>query len=129
MTSALSEVSFQCSVESEASITTIRSAKRERWTAIAREALNDSRLSFKARGILAWLLDKPDDWETTAERIETQGTEGREAIRSALKELEQYGYLRRQKFKDSDNKWRSEWTVYEKSSSAKSPESVSLPHR
>lgn len=99
-------------------MTTIRVPKRERWVSIARETINDSRLSFRARGILTWLLDKPDDWETTGERLEQQGTEGREAIRSALKELEKLGYLRRQRYKDDDNKWRSEWTVYEKSCSS-----------
>jgi hypothetical protein len=74
-------------------------------------------LSFKARGILIWLLDKPDDWVTSAERIESQGIEGREAVRSALKELEAFGYLVRIKYRDQLGVWRTEWTVYENPSS------------
>lgn len=94
-------------------MTTIRVGSRDRWTSIARATLNDSRLSFKARGVLVWLLDKPDDWATTAERIETQGTEGREAIRSALKELESFHYLQRRKWKSGDGVWRTEWIIHE----------------
>jgi hypothetical protein len=75
--------------------------------------VNDQRLSFKARGILIWLLDKPDDWVTSAERIESQGMEGRKAIRSALKELEAFGYLARIKYRDQLHRWQTEWTVYE----------------
>jgi hypothetical protein len=105
-------------LESEAIITTIRVPSRERWTAVSRQTINDTRLSFKARGILLWLLDKPDDWVTSAERIESQGIEGREAVRSALKELEQFGYLVRTKYRDADGTWRSEWHVHEVSSSA-----------
>jgi hypothetical protein len=99
--------------ESEASITTIRVATRDRFTPVSRKTINDVRLSFKARGILIWLLDKPDDWVTSADRIESQGIEGREAVRSALKELEVFGYLVRIKYRDQLGVWRTEWTVYE----------------
>lgn len=95
-------------------MTTIRVAKRRRFTTVDRSAINDTRLSFKARGILCWLLDKPDDWETTGDRIESQGTEGREAVASALKELERLGYLVRNRERDDLGKWRVDWTIHER---------------
>lgn len=98
-------------------MTTVRVAKRDRFTLIDRRTANDSRLSFKARGILLWLLDKPDDWETTAEKIEQQGKEGREAIRSALKELEQFGYLTRIQWRDEHMRFQTEWTISEEGNS------------
>lgn len=94
-------------------MTTIRVVSRKRFTQVDRNAVNDRLLSFKARGILVWLLDKPDDWETTAERIETQGKEGREAIRSGLKELEERKYLQRRRWRDTNGQWRYEWLVTE----------------
>lgn len=95
-------------------MTTIRVSKRPRYTAVDRRTLNDMRLSFRARGVLVWLLDKPDDWKTTAELVTTQGTEGREAVRTALRELETFGYLVRRKWRRVDNgQWTVEWTVYE----------------
>lgn len=98
-------------------MTTVRVAKRDKFTLIDRRTANDSRLSFKARGILVWLLDKPDDWETTAEKIEQQGKEGREAIRSALKELEQYGYLTRTQWRDENKRFQTEWIISEEGNS------------
>jgi Helix-turn-helix domain len=94
-------------------MTTIRVGTRKRFTQIDRSLVNDKRLSFKARGILVWLLDKPDDWETTAKRIEDEASEGREAVAKALKELETCGYLVRRNYQDEQRKWRCDWTVYE----------------
>lgn len=96
-------------------MTTIRVAHRKRYASISRDAINDQRLSFRARGVLTWLLDKPNDWTSTAERISSMGKEGRDAIRAALDELEACGYLIRRKWRDEESgKWSSEWTVYEK---------------
>lgn len=93
-------------------MTAIRVGRRKRFTTIDRKALNDSRLSFRARGVLAWLLDKPDDWTTTADSIASAGQEGREAVRTALGELETVGYLDRRKWREA-GRWKSEWTVFE----------------
>lgn len=95
-------------------MTTIRVEKRHRYTSIDRGTLNDSRLSFRARGILAYLLDKPDDWRTNAGAIAAAGREGREAVRTALAELEAAGYLVRRKWRNRAGRWESEWTVHER---------------
>jgi hypothetical protein len=62
---------------------------------IHREALADGRLSFKARGILAYLLALPDGAEISPERITKSGTDGERAVKSGLKELQDAGYLLR----------------------------------
>jgi hypothetical protein len=56
--------------------------------------IQDSRLSFRARGILAYLLDKPDGWDVRSAAVAADGREGREAVRSALHELAEHGYYR-----------------------------------
>lgn len=93
---------------------TIRVARRRRYTSIDRRAINDRALSFRARGILHWLLDKPDDWSVRSEAIANESArEGREAVRTALTELEAAGYLVRRRVQGPDGRWATETTVYE----------------
>jgi hypothetical protein len=95
-------------------MTTIRVAKRERFTTVTRATVNDKRLSFRARGVLFWLLDKPNDWSVDAEAIARHGKEGREAVRTALRELEKAGYLVRLKTRDENGQFRTDCWVYER---------------
>lgn len=60
---------------------------------IPNATLRDSRLSFKARGILAMVLSHSEGWQATAHFIEQQSDEdGRRAVQSGLDELTKYGY-------------------------------------
>lgn len=94
-------------------MSTIRVAKRQRFTTVDRRAVNDERLSFRARGVLVWLLDKPDDWRFSSETLAAQAPEGRTAIRSALKELREAGYLRTTKYRDEHGRFHTEQVLHE----------------
>ncbi|MGL5910611.1 MAG: hypothetical protein ACRCZP_11460 [Phycicoccus sp.] len=61
---------------------------------IPRDSIRDTRLSLRARGLLAYLLDRPEGWIVRSETIARDAPEGREAIRSALRELGAAGYYR-----------------------------------
>jgi hypothetical protein len=67
----------------------------DNYAQIHNAALADGRLSFKARGLLAYLLSRPPGWKTSVERLAEMGKDGEAGIKSGLKELEKYGYLRR----------------------------------
>ncbi|MFB2832924.1 hypothetical protein [Floridanema evergladense] len=70
--------------------------KQHPWVAIDKTPLEDARLSFKARGVMAYLLCKPDDWTVNLNHLTTVSEkDGKEAIQSALKELEKLGYIAR----------------------------------
>jgi hypothetical protein len=104
-------------------MTAIRVARRARFTAVARDAVNDDRLSFRARGVLVWLLDKPDDWSIDSTKMSHAAKEGREAIRTALRELEQFGYLQRSRVHDDiTGLWRQEVVVHEQPCADSEPE-------
>ncbi|MEU3050836.1 hypothetical protein ABZ705_30780 [Streptomyces sp. NPDC006984] len=64
------------------------------FTVLPTATLEDSRLSFRARGILAYLVAKPDSWTVRTESIARAGREGRDAVREAVKELKALGYYR-----------------------------------
>ena len=56
-------------------------------------ALADGALSFKARGILAYLLSLPAGTDISPDRIIKSGTDGERAVKSGIKELQDAGYL------------------------------------
>ena len=64
---------------------------------IANGALGDERLSWKARGLLAYLLSKPDNWRVIVAHLVTQGPDGKTSVMAGLEELETAGYIRRTK--------------------------------
>lgn len=78
-------------------MTIIRSPRTTPFTALPNGSLRDGRLTFKARGLLAYLLSMPDGWQTNSERLAKVGPDGRDAIRAALRELEDAGYIIRRR--------------------------------
>ena len=117
----------------DSAMTIIRAPRAERFTVLRRELIDDSRLSFRALGVLTYILDKPDDWHVDADQIARTHQEGRDAIRTALAELEEAGYLSRTKYRAADGTWRADSTVYDvpttagiqrRSSSAGNPGSI-----
>jgi len=58
--------------------------------------LNDDSLSWKAKGILSYLLSKPDDWQIFIEHLKTQSTDGRDSTRTGIHELINAGYVSKQ---------------------------------
>ncbi|WWT39740.1 hypothetical protein [Microcystis phage Mwe-JY05] len=71
--------------------------------------LQDTRLSFRAAGILGDLLSRPDDWRTSAAQMSRERKEGRDAIETCLKELELYGYLVRRRVQYKSGQWGWVW--------------------
>jgi hypothetical protein len=90
-----------------------RHLKEHNFTIIDNALLRDTRLSFRARGLLTYLLSMGDDWETDSVRIAAQTREGRDAVRTTLTELEACGYLRRSKFRTRHGMWTSRWELFE----------------
>lgn len=79
------------------------------YTSVPNRTLHDKRLSFRARGVLTFLLAHPDDWEISTGDLSAYAVEGRDAIRSALDELRKLGYV--EQFKESyvDTVGRTLW--------------------
>lgn len=77
----------------------------DNFAQISNQILQDERLSYRARGIAASMLSRPPGWTTSSERLAQGGAEGREAVRSALKELEKFGYLIRTRAKNDKGQW------------------------
>ena len=55
--------------------------------------INNPRLSLKAKGLMAYLLSKPDKWQVREKDLVKSSTDGKASIRSALRELQSKGYI------------------------------------
>jgi hypothetical protein len=84
----------------------IRIKKENNYSIISNCGLKDERLSWGAVGLYAYLLSLPDDWEIKVEHLKNVHYDGISATRAKLKELENAGYLIKQKVDDSKYPYR-----------------------
>ena len=87
---------------------------KDHYTVIANDVLRDEQLSFRARGILAAILSRPDNWTIKSNLLAQQGKEGRDAIRSALKELRDANYLHLEKMRNPDGTFTTVQVIYDR---------------
>lgn len=72
--------------------------------------LCDVRLSWKARGLLAYLLSRPNNWKVNSNHLSSISTDGPLAVQTGLKELQQAGYA---KLDTGGKGGGRSWTIYE----------------
>ena len=91
----------------------LRNASRGKYTVLNNGIFRDENLSAKSLGILAKMLSLPDNWEFSVTGLcSIFKKDGIDSIRNGLKELEQNGYLVRNRVRDESGKLTSaEWTV------------------
>ncbi len=69
--------------------------------------LRDPRLSWRAKGIIAYLLSKPPGWQIWTGDLVRRSADGKAAVFAGLKELETFGYLKRER--SNDARGRLQW--------------------
>ena len=85
------------------------------YTVMSNFHLKDKRLSLKAKGLLSQMLSLPDDWDYTLSGLCFINRESKDAIRSAINELERAGYIRRRQIIDATGKFgANEYSIYER---------------
>ena len=89
------------------------------YTVMSNHHLRDGSLSLKAKGLLSQMLSLPEGWDYTLAGLATINRESKDAIRSAVNELEQAGYIQRRQTVDSAGKFSgNEYVIHEKPVSA-----------
>jgi len=94
--------------------TRINVVRAKGFTSMLNIHLQDSRLSLKAIGLMSKMLSLPDNWDYSVAGLAAICKEGEKAIRSALDELETYGYLTRQQSHNKAGRFSNTiYTLYE----------------
>lgn len=79
----------------------LRKNNKEQFTTIQQGVFRDTRLSLKDVGLLVSMLALPDNWEFSENGLEAIfKNDGQTSIRTALKNLEKAGYLKRERERD-----------------------------
>lgn len=67
--------------------------KKSNFTAVPNKALHNKNLSWKAKGLLSYLLSLPEDWAIYKKDLKNRSTDGYDGMLSGFLELEQHGYI------------------------------------
>lgn len=87
---------------------------RQRFLISDPEIHRKRHISWEARGLHAFLMDKPEDWEIRVKNLINEGPAGKDKIRRMLQELEQEGYLEREQVRDPETgQFTTIATIYE----------------
>ena len=94
--------------------------KTENFTILDNTLFKDENLSWKAKGLLAYLLHLPNDWQIYLEDLKNRSTDGKESTRTAINELIEKGYIQRTRVHENGKFKRYYYTVFEKPNFQKS---------
>lgn len=91
-----------------------RIRKTDNYTVICNHVFRNNTLSWKAKGLLAEMLSMPDDWKFSIQELIKRAKDGRDAVYSAINELEKAGYLRREQATNEKGQFVGyDYNVYE----------------
>ena len=74
--------------------------KKENFTSIHNKLINDSKISLKAKGIMLYMLSKPENWKYNPKEIAKNSKDGLDSVYSGIKELIEAGYISRTRHSD-----------------------------
>lgn len=100
----------------------IRVRKDEKYFTASNEPFVDKRLSWESRGLIGYLLTKPNNWEIRMEDLEKQGPAGNHKLRRMLAELRKTGYMNRIRITVEQNKFDWVTELYESPSQNPRPQ-------
>ena len=63
------------------------------YVMLNKEFLSNPKLSWKSKGLLSYLLSKPDDWKINLSDLINKSNNGRDSVRAGIKELIDNKYI------------------------------------
>ena len=88
--------------------------KTKDFTVMCNFHLRDKKLTYKAKGLLSFMLSLPEDWDYSLAGLTAISKESRDGIRSILKELQDNHYLEIEKVRGEKGYFEYNYLIYEK---------------
>lgn len=82
------------------------------FTIMSNYHLQDKNLSLKARGLLSTMLSLPENWDYSINGLVAILKESKKAVQSAIKELEECGYISRTRYQDERGCFAYKYEVF-----------------
>jgi len=91
-----------------------RVEKNKNYTVMSNYHLKDKSLTLKAKGLLSLILSLPEEWNYTTRGLAAICREGVDCIGATLRELEDAGYIKRNRLRDHKGRITdTEYVIYE----------------
>jgi hypothetical protein len=97
-------------------ITIHRSQHAQQYVVVPNGIARNTRLTFRARGLLVMLLSLPPEWHVTADMLAEDNPDSRTAIRAAMLELREAGYVLVHRIQGERGRWTTRLEVFDTAS-------------
>lgn len=98
----------------EVSIFRVTKNKDNPYLMMNKHGVENPDLSWKAKGILAYLLSLPDDWQIYEKELVEHAADGKDSLGSGIQELIKAGYIERKRRRNEKGQLKDyEYRVYE----------------
>lgn len=87
--------------------------KNKNYTIMSNYHLRDKNLSFKAKGLLSFMLSLPEDWDYSLNGLVAVSKESKKAIRGIINELREHGYLVTEQARGEKGYYKYNYIIYE----------------
>ncbi len=87
--------------------------KNKNYTVMSNYHLRDKNLSFKAKGLLSFMLSLPEDWDYSLNGLVAVSKESKKAIRGIINELREHGYLVTEQTRGEKGYYKYNYIIYE----------------
>ncbi len=92
----------------------IRINKTVDYTVMSNSHFREKEMTLKAKGLLSLMLSLPDDWDYSINGLVTLSKDGKDSVMTALKELEEFKYLKRTRTTDEKGQFAGyDYDIYE----------------
>lgn len=87
--------------------------KNRNYTVMSNYHLQDKNLSYKAKGLLSFMLSLPEKWDYSLAGLCSISKESKDVIRTILKELQEQHYVQIEKVKGNKGYFEYNYLIYE----------------